>query len=389
MSLRAMIRTGHVAVKYKDCMLIWGGYKEAELNSSERYLPSEDLWVYNPKTESWFVKKCHGRLPSGTSGCSAVVLNDNMYIFGGYRDNGNSNELYVLNLITSEWSLVASNDPVPIPSDKLVGWQYQEKLFFFGGFGFEPDTMESIRVKRARDFRFVPDPQSPLKYRRGWNNQFICYDPESKKWSCPEYKGEAPTARAAHAAAVVNNKVYIFGGRHQRSRINDLHCLDMETMTWSGNIETLGNVPCGRSWHSLTVLNDTTLVLYGGFSQLNEALDDCWHLNLQTFTWTQIDLPFARKRLWHSACMVIPGEIIICGGCCGNILEQLCHEHSPELIVLRFTPKSLFRLSVDKVLQYQLLVEHFMDVLPSSISKFIDNRLRAKLISQSFTLDGS
>lgn len=47
-------------------------------------------------------------------------------------------------------------------------------------------------------------------------------------------QGEMPSARAAHAAAVMKGKVYIFGGRHGMHRMNDMHCLDMETMEWSG-----------------------------------------------------------------------------------------------------------------------------------------------------------
>ncbi len=147
-------------------------------------------------------------------------------------------------------------------------------------------------------------------YRRGWNNQFACYDPERNEWSWPSYEGEAPIARAAHAAARVGNKVFIFGGRHGDMRINDLFYIDMEAMRWQKvmTANVANNIPIGRSWHSFTPLSDNIIVLYGGFSQDNKPLNDCWILNVKTQTWAEIELPFDKPRLWHTAILSPFGE---------------------------------------------------------------------------------
>lgn len=50
-------------------------------------------------------------------------------------------------------------------------------------------------------------------------------------------QGQKPSARAAHSAVRFGCKVFIFGGRHMNLRLNDLHCLDLSTMTWSGRLE--------------------------------------------------------------------------------------------------------------------------------------------------------
>lgn len=47
-------------------------------------------------------------------------------------------------------------------------------------------------------------------------------------------QGKAPLPRAAHAAAQIDGKVFIFGGRHQENRLNDIHRLDLDAMEWSG-----------------------------------------------------------------------------------------------------------------------------------------------------------
>jgi hypothetical protein len=54
--------------------------------------------------------------------------------------------------------------------------------------------------------------------------------------SCTLYlfQGPVPVPRAAHTAVRLKNVVYLFGGRHGDIRMNDLHSLELETLTWSG-----------------------------------------------------------------------------------------------------------------------------------------------------------
>ena len=49
-----------------------------------------------------------------------------------------------------------------------------------------------------------------------------------------------------------SDKVYIFGGRHSENRLNDLHCLDIVSMTWTSLLLPSDSPPVGRSWQSLT-----------------------------------------------------------------------------------------------------------------------------------------
>ncbi len=47
-------------------------------------------------------------------------------------------------------------------------------------------------------------------------------------------QGAGPNERAAHATAVMGDNVYLFGGRHGSSRLNDLYSLNLSTHLWSG-----------------------------------------------------------------------------------------------------------------------------------------------------------
>ena len=48
------------------------------------------------------------------------------------------------------------------------------------------------------------------------------------------WQGPRPLARAAHTAVRVDMAVYIFGGRNMGQRMGDLHKLDLQDFTWSG-----------------------------------------------------------------------------------------------------------------------------------------------------------
>jgi len=48
------------------------------------------------------------------------------------------------------------------------------------------------------------------------------------------FQGDVPLPRAASAVATIDSDVFLFGGRHRTTRMNDLHCLDLLTLTWTG-----------------------------------------------------------------------------------------------------------------------------------------------------------
>lgn len=64
--------------------------------------------------------------PMEVSGASACCHGDNLYVFGGHGDEGNSNRLYRLDLKTYTWYSL-DPDVSPSPRDKAVSWFYDKK----------------------------------------------------------------------------------------------------------------------------------------------------------------------------------------------------------------------------------------------------------------------
>ncbi|XP_064484843.1 kelch domain-containing protein 2-like [Ornithodoros turicata] len=354
-------RTGHVAASYKNGILVWGGYRETM--DATKYLPGDKVWFYDTFMEKWFLRQTVGNVPQGTSGAVAVVSTDQLFIFGGFRGNGNTNRLYRLNLNSMIWELMEPLGAPPTPCDKMVGWCYKEKLYFFGGFGVHP----SHGIQRQSDFHFVMDTQAWYN-RRGWSNQFVEYDVVTNTWNWPLYKGKSPVPRAAHAAAQMGELVYVFGGRHLGTRLNDLHVFDNEAMAWSGQVETTGRKPCGRSWHSFTGVSAGHIVLYGGFSQSEEPLSDCWLYLVGPKTWVQVEREYP-PRLWHSACLSREDEVVVFGGCAGNIFGHTTVKAEDTIILLQFSPRSLYLICLEKVSQFGRFLQPMLRMLPPTVSE--------------------
>lgn len=383
-------RSGHIAVGYKNCMLIWGGYMERMLDAEvemgySTYHYTDELWVYNSITEVWDRMLTKGDIPPKVSGCCALIHENNLYTFGGYQsvhepETGTSNKLYRLDLITKTWKRIVPIGLQPVPCDKLAGWVYKNKLYFFGGFGPTPIGMQAYPFKHI-----VEVSTEQTIWPRGWNNQLVAYNIEEDCWEWPVTKGPIPSPRAAHAADITGSRVYLFGGRLKQIRNNELHCLNMETMMWSGNltemVDTNREIPEGRTWHTFTFVTPNQAVLYGGLSQHNVVLSDCWKLNMDSskdgIRWERIKLKKNLPLLWHMAVYSsATNELLIEGGLKRSILASVTwRDHADELLILHFTPKSLFRLCLDTVYEYAHELESEFRLLPSTLQTIVRSRI--------------
>lgn len=78
----------------------------------------------------------------------------------------------------------------------------------------------------------------------------------------------------------------VFGGEgHGRSLLNDLHILDLETMTWD-EFETTGTPPSPRSEHAAACFAERYLLIFGGGSH-STCFSDLHLLDTQTMEWSR------------------------------------------------------------------------------------------------------
>ena len=81
--------------------------------------------------------------------------------------------------------------------------------------------------------------------------------------------GREPHALVGATTTILGDKLYVFGGRKLSRRrpqlTSDLYELDLVRRHWT-KVETTGDMPPARYFHSVCALGDTKLICYGGMS---------------------------------------------------------------------------------------------------------------------------
>ena len=96
-------------------------------------------------------------------------------------------------------------------------------------------------------------------------NDFHVLDLDELVWSTPTVKGTPPRARESHSATLVgSDKLVVFGGsaEGEGNYLNDIHILDVSTMTWHSPI-VQGEGPSRRDSHAASSVGHRLVVLGG------------------------------------------------------------------------------------------------------------------------------
>lgn len=134
--------------------------------------------------------------------------------------------------------------------------------------------------------------------------------------------GREPHPLVGATTTVLGDKLYVFGGRilsktRSAPLTSDMYELDLIRRHWT-KLETTGDVPPPRYFHSMCALGDTKMVCYGGMSPIMNqqqtidpnqpdvtVMSDIYIFDAPTRTWTYIptqDPP--QGRYAHCACVL-------------------------------------------------------------------------------------
>ena len=381
-------RSGHVAVLFKGLMFVYGGYNEVYINSHrhDRFMPSDEIWIFDSEVFRWSKVKTTGDHPaSGISGATACIFNNSIIIFGGFGDvHGRLSLVFELNLNTLTWRNLTMEGAIkglpPSKRDKVVSWQHQNRIIYFGGFGPPPKKDQN---GYNGEFCFDQGPWGDFE-GIGWNSD-VCVlefsDSGEISWQYPEIDEEWPAPRAAHAGCKIINHGYVFGGRHEFSRVNDMYYLDLDTYKWH-KVKYNSSAPAGRSWHILQKLSDHQLLIYGGLDADGLPLSDMWIFNIKIGVWSEIENVFDRlnghkaTRIWHTAVASdTEGEVVIFGGCSNSVLSEEPSFHCNNIIIFRWNPLPLERLCVNEVAKLLPKLREENRFIPKHVEKRIRKHL--------------
>ncbi|KAF8492379.1 hypothetical protein F5888DRAFT_910078 [Russula emetica] len=277
-------------------LFLFGGYVQSSSS------PSNDLYVISTRDFSTNLLKTTGDVPSPRYGHRAVLSSTILLIWGGYIQNPVLDDsLYLLNLVSREWTRILVNGPGPSGRFNHTMTLIGSKLFVFGGcsakgplndiWALDLDCLNSNPFWES--YEPTPGNEKPLPRRGhvsvtigdriiifgGYDGRHVFNDTWSfnistRKWTELQCTGSIPSPRAGHAAVLIDDIMYIFGGSTiDRTYLGDLTALNLSAQRWIA-FQDIGSGPSGRSRHAMASDGTRVFVLGGELSpgaQVDEA----------------------------------------------------------------------------------------------------------------------
>ncbi|XP_060844195.1 kelch domain-containing protein 3 [Rhopalosiphum padi] len=235
-------RYGHTAVALGSNIYLWGGRNDNEVCNT--------LYCFNTITLKWTKPTVYGNVPVPRDGHSACIIQNCMYIFGGFQEHPSlfASDLYMLNFHSMVWSIVKTKGHPPSYRDFHTATAIDNKMYIFGGRGDWHAPRQTEKDKYCSNIYYL--------------------DTSTKKWIRPKIHGTKPIARRSHSAFVYNGFLYIFGGfnKNKDLHFHDINRYDPVSSTWM-KILPKGTPPCARRRQICQVVNDRVFIS-GGTSPL-------------------------------------------------------------------------------------------------------------------------
>lgn len=256
-------RVGHASVLCGNAYIIYGG---DTVDTDYNGYPDDNFYMFNVSNGKYTVPlhilgKPRGRYGHLIGVVSLSTTSSRLYLFGGQLENDVFNELYYFELTSfklpkARWELVEPlNNFRPPPLTNHSMCIHKSKIYVFGG------VYNNEKV----------------------SNDLWCFDTVVGKWLQLATSGDVPLPVNEHAAVIVGDRMYVYGGNDFAGIIYDsLHMLDLHSLKWarlSKDVSANGPGPrCGHSISYLPRLNQ--LLIMGGDKNDYVYLDPA---NLETY----------------------------------------------------------------------------------------------------------
>ena len=221
---------------------------------------------YDPKNKTWTNK---ANPPVELNHFQGVTLNGLIYapgaMNGPYPHEVPLNNVYVYNPVSNNW-FTGSTIPVARRRGATGAVTYKNKIYLVGG---------------------ITD-----GHWSGWVSWFDEYDPAANTW---KILPDAPHVRDHFQAVIINDKLYVAGGRRSSASTNQVFSLtvpevdvyDFANGSWS-TLPSGSNLPVPRAGASNVVLGNEVIVIGGESGIQTQAHSETHALNVVTNTWRRL-----------------------------------------------------------------------------------------------------
>ena len=294
---------------------------------------------------AWRRVEAAGEAPCARTGHAMAVVGSSVVVVGGTSaERGFLADVHVLDTRTWSWSQAVDEaalaDSRFSPRDKLTAVTTGHRVVVFGGFGptqqggGEPHDQPHGGAEDAAEDE---DEDEQEEEEEGttftWFGDAFVLERGSGphwQWGPQPTTGDAPSARAAHGAAALGGRMFVFGGRDAGGRVNDTYSLDTVDWAWTKHEAPQAAAPVARSFHALVALPPPLpcAVAFGGLSADGSALDvlDVLDARQQPAAWRSVK---HRAGAWPRACSsaaaaMLGDRLVVLGGAGSD--DHLCSD---------------------------------------------------------------
>lgn len=252
-------------------------------------LEPNDLLEFNErKSPSWREIVSNGPKPDPRSGAASVVVDNKLYIFGGYGGHGRLGDFVCYDFIKRTWKIIPNRGDIPGRRENNGMVCRGNCLYLFGGYNgenwlndfheFNLETQTWHKLEPKEDEHPAPVPRFGY-VSAVWSDYFVVwggyngstwlsdmsiYNFTTKKWTAVEAKGVRPSVRSCPSWTQYEKSIYMFGGYNGSTRLNDFFEFNVSTLTWT-RLATTGPAPSPRYFHASAVYDGMMYVFLMNF----------------------------------------------------------------------------------------------------------------------------